>query len=104
MLRKVGLTRPFENIKWLFNLTRPPSGVHNNLGNAYESKGWTDKAIQHYEESLRLSRITSTPTTILESSLGEKGLMDRAIKHFEIALALNPKDPDIHLTSPMPIG
>jgi len=84
--------------------TYPNSAIaYNNIGNHLRSLGETDKAIEHYETSLALSREHSRTTSDIKegeskilANLGsarrEQGDIHAARNHYDEALRLNPKN------------
>jgi len=67
---------------------------HNNLGNAYNVKGLTDKAIEHYQIALRLKPDNANTHYNIGVLYEKIGLLDEAMEHYHTALRLNPKDED----------
>ncbi|MBI4691363.1 MAG: tetratricopeptide repeat protein [Nitrospirae bacterium] len=71
---------------------------HYNLGDAYCSRGWIDRAIEHYQITLKLKPDHAGANT----NLGflyyySKGWIDKAIEHYEIALRSEPGNARTHL-------
>jgi len=66
--------------------------AHNNLGLTYANKGWTDKAIEHYQIALRLNPSHLMAHNNLGNTYQKKGWIDRAIQEYETVLVLEPED------------
>lgn len=64
--------------------------AHNNLGNAYTSKGLTDKAVEHYRTALILQPDDAVAYNNLGSAYAAKGMTDKAIEYFQTAIRLTP--------------
>jgi len=64
--------------------------AYNCLGNAYRGKGWTDKAIEHYQMSVILNPRYSDAYYNLGLAYSEGGQTDKAIEYYKIALKLSP--------------
>jgi tetratricopeptide (TPR) repeat protein len=63
---------------------------HNNLGEAYLSNGFTDKAIAHLQIALRLKPEFAVAHINLANAYFHKGLTDSALNHYTIAIRLRP--------------
>jgi tetratricopeptide (TPR) repeat protein len=71
--------------------------VHNNLGDAYHSNGFLDKAIEQYEITIRLSPNHVLAHKNLSSIYAEKGLMDKSKEYFNAILRINPEYEDAYI-------
>jgi tetratricopeptide (TPR) repeat protein len=67
-----------------------------NLAVAYDSRGLTDKAIEHYKISLRLKPDNAKAHNNLGGVYWSEDLSDKAIEHYTIALKLKPDYADVH--------
>jgi tetratricopeptide (TPR) repeat protein len=63
---------------------------HNNLGNAYDIEGLTDKAMEQYQIALNLEPDYAMAHFNLGTALISQNSTDDAIKHYRIALQLKP--------------
>ncbi len=70
--------------------------AHNNLGNAYASKGMPDMAITEYQTALRLAPDHADFYSNLGNAYASKGMPDTAITEYQTALRLNPDYADAH--------
>ena len=64
--------------------------AYNNRGNAYVAKGEYDRAIQDYDQSIKLSPTYSKAFNNRGVAYQKKGEYDRAIKDFDESIKLNP--------------
>ena len=64
--------------------------AYNNRGNAYVAKGEYDRAIQDYDQSIKLSPNYSKAFNNRGVAYQKKGEYDRAIKDFDESIKLNP--------------
>lgn len=84
---------------WKFVIEREPAGVplaHNNLGEAYKSRGEFEKAAEQYQAALRFDPDLSEARNNLANILIVKGQSDRAISEYQKALTLKPESADGH--------
>ncbi|MDD2890475.1 MAG: tetratricopeptide repeat protein, partial [bacterium] len=70
--------------------------AHNNLGNAYASKGMLDEAIKEYKEVLKTLPNSPDVYNNLGNIYASKGMLDEALKEYREALRLNPYFPQVH--------
>ena len=64
--------------------------AHNNRGNAYTTKGDYDRAIQDFDESIKLNPTHAKPFNNRGVAYVRKGEYDLAIKSLDEAIKLNP--------------
>jgi tetratricopeptide (TPR) repeat protein len=64
------------------------------MGVAYQIKGMIDKAIEHYQEALRLRPNYPVSHNNLGRAYYDMGLLDKALEHYQIALKLRPDFPE----------
>ena len=64
--------------------------AYNNRGNAYVAKGEYDRAVQDYDQSIKLSPTYSKAFNNRGVAYQKKGEYDRAIKDFDESIKLNP--------------
>jgi tetratricopeptide (TPR) repeat protein len=64
--------------------------IYYNRGNAYRDKGQYDRAIQDYDEAIRLDPKYADAFNNRGYTYNAKGQYDRAIKDFDEAIRLNP--------------
>ena len=64
--------------------------THNNLGNALQSVGQYQQAIEHYKTTLDLSPKFSLGHFNLGTALAKTNRLPEAIEHYRQALALDP--------------
>ena len=64
---------------------------HNNLGNAYQSQGFIDKAIEQFQTAIKLSPNYSASYYNLGLVYQLQGLTDKAIEQYEKTIKLNQK-------------
>jgi tetratricopeptide (TPR) repeat protein len=84
---------------WTFVIEREPAGVplaHNNLGEAYKSRGELEKAAEQYQAALRLDPDLPEARNNLANILAAKGQSDKAISEYQRALAVKPESADGH--------
>ena len=62
----------------------------NNRGNAYQSKGEYQRAIQDYDEALRIDRDSALAFNNRASAFQHMGNYDRAIQDYDQAIRLDP--------------
>jgi tetratricopeptide (TPR) repeat protein len=65
--------------------------AHNNRGNAYTAKQEYDRAIQDYDESLKLNPEYARAFNNRGAAYHKKGEDDRAIEDFDRSIQINPK-------------
>ena len=78
---------------WNYVIEKSPGRVpiaHNNLGNAYQSEGIFDKAIEHYQTALSLKPDYVKAHNNLGNAYQSIGMFDKAIEHYQTALKLKP--------------
>lgn len=83
---------------WTDTVRKSPDGAipHNELGNAYASKGATDKAMEHYRMALILKPHNAEAHNNLGLAYSSKGDTDRAIEYYQEALRLRPGSASAH--------
>ena len=64
--------------------------AHNNRGNAYATKGDYDRAIQDFDESIKLNPMHAKPFNNRGVAYSRKGEYDLAIESLDEAIKLNP--------------
>ena len=64
----------------------------NNRGNAYYDKGHFDRAIEDYDEAVRLKPDFAEAFSNRGNVYRKKGLIERAIEDYDKAIGLNPDD------------
>jgi tetratricopeptide (TPR) repeat protein len=64
--------------------------AHNNRGNAYIAKGELDRAIQDFDQSIKLDRTYTKPLNNRGVAYMRKGEYDLAIEAFDEAIRRNP--------------
>lgn len=84
---------------WHDTVTKSPvkARPHNYLGISYKSKGFLDKAIEHYQISIRLAPTYSEPYNNIGICYFEKGEIDQAILAFQKTISINYKNAEAHL-------
>ncbi len=83
--------------QYLYTLNLQPTEVaNNNLGYAYGVKGWEDKAIERYEQAIKLNFNYAKAHYNLANSYLEIGRFDEAIEEYLVTLRLNPNIPEAH--------
>jgi tetratricopeptide (TPR) repeat protein len=65
--------------------------AHNNLASSYARRGWLDKAIEEYKESLAINQNYAAAHNNLGLAYARKDLLDKARKEWEIALEIDPE-------------
>lgn len=70
--------------------------AHNDLGSALEKQGMTEKALEHYRESLRISPNFWYAKTNLAALIGKRGELDESARLLREVLETNPKYADAH--------
>jgi len=83
---------------WEDVVSKSPSNVpaHNNLGGAYVTEGFIDKAIEQYNISLKLRPDNAATENHLGYAYLMQGMTDKAIEHLIASLRLNPNDARAH--------
>jgi tetratricopeptide (TPR) repeat protein len=71
--------------------------VHNNLGDAYHSNDFLDKAIKQYEITIQLDSDHVLAYKNLSSIYAGKGLMDKSKEYFNAILRINPEYEDAYI-------
>ena len=66
--------------------------AYNNRGIAYSNKGQYDRAIQDYDQALRLNPSDADAYHNRGNAYANKGQYDRAIQDYDQAIRLNPND------------
>jgi len=67
-----------------------------NIGNAYNKKGETDKAIESYLQAIQLAP-NENALTLLGNAYMKKGQLENAIESFQKAIELNPNNTNLHI-------
>ncbi len=67
-----------------------------HLGSAYRDQGFSDRAIEYYQFSIKLDPYYPVAHNNLGIALRSKGLNEKAIEHLQIAISLKPDYPDAH--------
>lgn len=67
--------------------------VHNNLGIVYRLRGDHVRAVQQFQEAVRMQPDYAAPRLLLGSSLLFLGRFQEAAKDLEVAVKLAPRDP-----------
>ena len=76
---------------------RPDSPeVHNNLGNALQSKGRLEEAVDHYRQALLLEPSFAAAHNNLGNVLRNLGKLGEAVVHWHKALEVRPDYPEPH--------
>jgi Flp pilus assembly protein TadD len=86
-------------IFWNYVIEKAPEKVpiaHNNLGNAYQSAGMFDKAIEHFQTALSLKPDYVKAHNNLGNAYQSAGMFDKAIEHYQTALKLKPDYAEAH--------
>jgi len=100
LLTNMRQLRYWQNSEALFthtiSVTKDNCIAYNNLGDALDSEGYPQKAIEYYREALRLEPHYVAVLNNLAVDLAGTGHTQEAIQHFEAALHLNPDAPGIH--------
>jgi len=65
-----------------------------NRGNSYRSKGQPDRAIEDYDQAIRLNPIYALAFYNRGNAYNGKGQPDRAIEDYDQAIRLNPNYAD----------
>ena len=95
----LGLATYLRNITWQNDTTLWSDVVsksfhnyrgHNNLGNALSKQGRTEKAVEHYLQSLRINPDYAEAHYNLASYLDKEGSTEEAIEHYLQALRTKP--------------
>jgi tetratricopeptide (TPR) repeat protein len=97
-IKQIGIWRN-SILLWNYVIDKEPSGVpvaHNNLGEAYKSRGQLDKAIEQYQTALRLNPDYAEARNNLANEYASKGLSDSAVAEYQSALRLNPENAVAH--------
>jgi tetratricopeptide (TPR) repeat protein len=84
---------------WNYVIEKAPEKVpvaHNNLGNAYQSVGLLDKAIEQYQTALSLKPNYFKAHNNLGNAYQSAGLFDKAIEQYQTALKLKPDYMEAH--------
>jgi tetratricopeptide (TPR) repeat protein len=69
---------------------------HNNLGGAYKSQGYIDKAIAQYQTALKFNPNNSKTFNNLGVIYKSQGLIEKAITYYKTAIKLNPDHSDAY--------
>ncbi len=77
---------------WEDVVSKSPKKVrgYNNLGNAYLSDNFTEKAIKQYKTAIELDWNHANAHNNLGKAYQSLGLLDMAVKEYKIAIELNP--------------
>ncbi|MEW5949627.1 MAG: tetratricopeptide repeat protein [Thermodesulfobacteriota bacterium] len=83
---------------WRDTVTKSPNKArpHNYMGISYKNRGLLDKAIEHYQISIRSAPAYSEPYNNLGVCYFEKGGIDSAIQAFREAISINYKNAEAH--------
>ncbi len=82
-----------DKIKQLFiNIFKKPSIYYYNMGNSYYNKGEYDRAIEAYQQAIKLNPKDNMAYNNMGINYDKKGDYDRAIEAYQQAIKLNPKD------------
>src|SRR6266481_3796807 len=65
--------------------------VHNNRGNAYTTKGEYDRAVQDYDESIKLNPNYARAFANRAETYLTKGEYERAVRDYDEAIRLKPE-------------
>ena len=87
------LTSPDIQIDACTSLKQTPQTLiiaYNNRGNAYTGKGEYDRAIQDYDQSIKLNPNYARAFNNRGVAYQKKGEYDRAIKDFDESIRLKP--------------
>jgi tetratricopeptide (TPR) repeat protein len=63
---------------------------HNNLGQAYWTKGFKDKAFEQYSIAVKLNPMFPQALTNIANMYRERGELNRALQHYQMAIMLAP--------------
>ena len=89
-------TAVYQDLVTLYTLTLTKNPgcwmAHYNLGIAFNDRGKTDKAIDHYQQAIALRPSYAEAHYNLGRLLAQKGRLNDAITHYEKALEINPAD------------
>ena len=69
---------------------------YNNLGYTYQSLGFLDKALEHYQTAIKLNPDYYMAYVNLGNTYQSSGFLDKAIKNYQTALKLNPEIPEAY--------
>ena len=77
---------------WSDTVEKSPDGAepHNNLGNACYGKGFTDKAMEHFQIAVGLKPDYAEAYNNLGNIYYDKGFIDKALEYFQFATRLKP--------------
>lgn len=80
------------------HLCRPDAwDSHYNLGNYYEGRGWSDRALQAYEQATRLRPDMSPPLVNAAMMQARRGDLSASLALLQRAESVDPHNPTIHL-------
>ena len=78
-------------------LYKTPHYAYNNMGWAYYRKGDYDRAIQSFQQAIRLSRSYAVAYANLARTRQAKGELDKAVEAYNQAVYYAPRDAGAHL-------
>ena len=101
-LLELSLARPtcdavFRELETSFSCMPDSWASHYNIGNYYESRGWTDKAQAAYEQSMRLRPDMVPPMVNAAMMQARQGDLAAAVALLEKAASVDPQHPAVHL-------
>lgn len=73
--------------------------AHNNLGDAYDTGGEKERAIQHYRTSLQIKPRYAKANYNLGNTLASLGRNDEALHHYQEAIKIYPEFAEAHNNS-----
>jgi Flp pilus assembly protein TadD len=78
--------------------------AHYNIGNYFEERGWPDKALAAYEQSMRLRSDMVPPMVNAAMMHARQGNLDQAVALLTRASAAEPRHPAVHLNLGMALA
>ncbi len=95
--RQTAFWRDSETLwKHALDCTSKNARAHNNFGNVMMDKGQVERAIEHYEEALKIVPRYAEAHNNLAAALMNRGQVDQALEHFQKALEQLPDMPQAH--------
>ena len=86
-------------------LCQPDSwSSHYNIGNYYERRGWPDKALAAYRQSMRLRSDMVPPIVNAAMVRARQGDLNAAVTLLQKAAAIDPRQPAVHLNLGMALA
>lgn len=79
-------------------LSRDPKAsapVHNNMGEAYYTKGLTEKAVEEFKIAIALQPDYGNAHNNLANAYAQAGRLDEAIGEYELAIKAGPEDGNV---------